>query len=72
MEKIIARQMAGFTTRMFNIGKASLLIFAAMRPLVLPGCGGGNSKVGNSPAPPPVLQVVTFTLIPPRDPERYV
>ncbi len=40
------------------------LIVASM--MILAGCGGGNSTPTNSTAPPPVLQVVTFTLIPAR------
>ena len=58
--------MAGVTSRIPSIGEASLLIFAAMCPLVMPGCGGGNSTADKSAAPPPLLQVVTFTLIPAR------
>ena len=34
--------------------------------MILAGCGGGNSTPTNSPGPPPVLQVMTFTLIPAR------
>ena len=34
--------------------------------MILAGCSGGNSTPTNSPGPPPVLQVMTFTLIPAR------